>query len=113
MQDSFAHLSMEEIARQDIACACGQRHRTDIRAIIVESGALRRLPQVLAKQRRVDGGPWDFARDQILLVEDEALIGMGTALNPAITDRLTFVLYAVAPFNLVKGVAVSLVTLVL
>ncbi|MDD4796759.1 MAG: ECF transporter S component [Eubacteriales bacterium] len=43
----------------------------------------------------------------------EALIGMGTALNPAITDRLTFVLYAVAPFNLVKGVAVSLVTLVL
>lgn len=43
----------------------------------------------------------------------ETLIGMGTAVNPAITDRLTFVLYAVAPFNLFKGTVVSLVTMVL
>lgn len=43
----------------------------------------------------------------------EALIAMGTAVNPAITDLSTFILFAVAPFNLLKGFVVSIVTLLL
>ena len=34
---------------------------------------------------------------------------MGTAVNGNITDLLTFVAFAVAPFNLLKGVLVSLI----
>ena len=37
----------------------------------------------------------------------DALIGMGTAVNPNITGLGTFVMFAVAPFNLFKGVSVS------
>ena len=40
----------------------------------------------------------------------DALIGMGTALNPRINSLAAFVLLAVAPFNLLKGSLVSLVT---
>lgn len=43
----------------------------------------------------------------------DALIGMGTAVNPAIDGMMTFVLFAVAPFNIIKGVAVSVVTIIL
>lgn len=43
----------------------------------------------------------------------DALIGMGTAVNPAIDGMMTFVLFAVAPFNIIKGVAVSIVTIIL
>lgn len=39
----------------------------------------------------------------------EALIEMGTAVNPSITGVSTFVVLAVAPFNLLKGVLVSLI----
>lgn len=38
-----------------------------------------------------------------------ALIGMGTAVNPNITSLSTFVLFAVAPFNILKGVLVSVI----
>jgi riboflavin transporter FmnP len=38
------------------------------------------------------------------------VIGAGTAVNSLITDMTTFVLLAVAPFNLLKAAAVSLVT---
>ncbi len=41
----------------------------------------------------------------------EALIGMGTEINPAITDITSFVCFAVAPLNLIKGTSVSVVTL--
>lgn len=41
----------------------------------------------------------------------DRLIGMGTAINPAINSLTTFVLFAVAPFNLVKAVVVSLIVL--
>ena len=41
----------------------------------------------------------------------DVLIGMGTKINPAITDITTFVCYAVAPLNLVKGLSVSGVTM--
>lgn len=39
----------------------------------------------------------------------DALVGMGTAVNPAINSLMTFVLFAVAPFNLLKGGLVSLI----
>ena len=41
----------------------------------------------------------------------DTLIGMGSALIPAIHDRFTFVLFATAPFNLIKAVLTSLVTI--
>lgn len=43
----------------------------------------------------------------------EELVAMGTAVNPAITDVKTFIMFAVAPFNLLKGVAVSVITMLL
>lgn len=46
-------------------------------------------------------------------MEIEKLIAMGTAVNPAINSLWTFVLLAVAPFNLVKGILVSLITILI
>lgn len=43
----------------------------------------------------------------------EAFIQMGTAINSHINNLFTFAVLAVAPFNLVKGVAVSLIVMVL
>jgi len=43
----------------------------------------------------------------------DALIGMGTAVNASITNMLTFVAFAVAPFNLLKGVLVSIIVLLI
>ena len=40
----------------------------------------------------------------------EALIEMGTAINSGISNLSTFILLAVVPFNLLKGIIVSLVT---
>ncbi len=40
----------------------------------------------------------------------ESILEAGAAINPAIGSVWTFVLLAVAPFNLVKGVLVSLIT---
>ena len=37
----------------------------------------------------------------------DALVEMGTAVNPAINSLTTFVFFAVAPFNILKGVLVS------
>lgn len=42
----------------------------------------------------------------------EALVGMGTAINPAINDVTTMVLFAVAPLNLIKGFSVSVITMI-
>ncbi len=39
----------------------------------------------------------------------DALVAMGTAVNGSIDSLLTFVAFAVAPFNLLKGVLVSLI----
>lgn len=39
----------------------------------------------------------------------DALIGMGSAVNHYITNLATFALFAVAPFNLLKGFLVSLI----
>ena len=43
----------------------------------------------------------------------EVIIGMGTKVNSAITSVSTLVLFAVVPFNLLKGVVVSALTFVL
>lgn len=43
----------------------------------------------------------------------DALVSMGTAVNAKITDLFTFVMFAVAPFNLLKGVVVSLIVLLI
>lgn len=40
----------------------------------------------------------------------DVIIGSGTDINPAITSVNTLVLFAVAPFNLLKGVADSVIT---
>lgn len=40
----------------------------------------------------------------------ESLIAMGTAVNPSIHSLFTFVAFAVAPFNLLKGAVVGTVT---
>jgi len=40
----------------------------------------------------------------------ESIIAAGAAINPAISNVWTFVFLAVAPFNLIKGALVSLVT---
>jgi len=42
-----------------------------------------------------------------------AIVAMGTKVNAAITDVWTLVAFAVVPFNLVKGVAVSALTFLL
>ena len=43
----------------------------------------------------------------------EAIIGMGTEVNRAINSVSTLVLFAVVPFNLLKGIVVSVATLFL
>lgn len=43
----------------------------------------------------------------------DSLVAMGTAINPSITDITSFALFMVVPFNLIKGVAVSLITFIL
>ncbi len=43
----------------------------------------------------------------------EAIVNMGHAIIPAVKDLLTFSLFCVVPFNFIKGVVVSLLTLVL
>lgn len=41
----------------------------------------------------------------------DAIIGMGTKINPAINSLRTLILFATVPFNLIKGVADSLLTM--
>ncbi len=43
----------------------------------------------------------------------EALIGMGTEINSAITDVTSFVIICVAPLNLLKGSIVSVITILI
>ena len=43
----------------------------------------------------------------------DAIIGMGSAINGNISDVMTFVIIAVAPFNIIKGLVVSVITLLI
>lgn len=39
----------------------------------------------------------------------EAIIGMGSALNPKIVDLPTYILWMVTPFNIIKGILMSII----
>lgn len=41
----------------------------------------------------------------------DALVGMGTAVNANITNLFTFVMFAVAPFNMLKGILDSILVM--
>ena len=43
----------------------------------------------------------------------DAIVGMGSAINANINDVMTFVIIAVAPFNIIKGIIVSVITLLI
>lgn len=43
----------------------------------------------------------------------DAIVGMGSVINANITNVMTFVVMAVAPFNIIKGVVVSVITLLI
>ena len=43
----------------------------------------------------------------------DAIIGMGTAINSSIHSVWTLVFFAVVPFNILKGVVVSAITMLL
>ncbi len=43
----------------------------------------------------------------------EAVISMGSAINPIIVDKITFILWIIAPFNLLKSSIISLITLII
>lgn len=70
MMASFSHLTLNDIARQDVTCDCGLRHQTGIRAIHVGPGSLNQLPSVVADQLHPSGRPLRRDTDVLLLVED-------------------------------------------
>lgn len=43
----------------------------------------------------------------------QSFVDMGSAINPSIVDLKTFILFAVVPFNLLKGAAVSAISLLI
>ena len=43
----------------------------------------------------------------------EAIISIGQKVNPRITSLSTFVMFGVAPFNLIKGILISVITLLI
>lgn len=50
---------------------------------------------------------------QLYGIPVESFISMGEKINPAINNILTFVALAVAPFNLIKALLVSIITMIL
>lgn len=50
---------------------------------------------------------------QLFHMDLSAIVAMGTSVNKSIVDIKTLVLYAVVPFNLLKGAVVSLLTFLL
>lgn len=43
----------------------------------------------------------------------DAILGMGAAINPAVTNLTTFVILMVAPINIIKGVGISALTMLI
>ena len=41
----------------------------------------------------------------------DAVINMGSKINPLITNKITFILWIIAPFNFIKASLISLATL--
>ena len=50
---------------------------------------------------------------KIMAMPVDTFVEMGAAIIPAIHSLTTFCLFNVAPFNIIKGIVVSLITLVL
>lgn len=50
---------------------------------------------------------------KVMGVDIEAIVAMGTAVNGSATSLLTFCLYIVAPFNIIKAALASVVTIIL
>lgn len=46
-------------------------------------------------------------------ISENTIISLGNAINPLISDKFTFILFVVCPFNLLKGALICAVTLVL
>lgn len=46
-------------------------------------------------------------------ISENSIISLGNAINPLIIDKFTFVLFAVCPFNLLKGILICAATLML
>ncbi|HBX48531.1 MAG TPA: ECF transporter S component, partial [Clostridiaceae bacterium] len=42
-----------------------------------------------------------------------AMIEAASKINPGVKDISTYILYAIMPFNLIKGVVVSIITLLM
>lgn len=49
--------------------------------------------------------------ERVLNFPIKAVVGLGTKVNPKITDLNSFILWAIIPFNLLKGVIVSALTM--
>ncbi|SMC42638.1 ECF transporter S component [Papillibacter cinnamivorans] len=47
----------------------------------------------------------------VLGFTEEMIVGMSSAVIPAIHDKLTLILYAFTPFNLIKSIIICLITL--
>lgn len=43
----------------------------------------------------------------------EAIVGMGSVVNPAIKDYFTLVLYGITPFNVLKTLSISIITMLM
>ena len=41
----------------------------------------------------------------------DAILGMGAAINASVKDLTTFVIFMVAPINIIKGVGISAITM--
>lgn len=58
--------------------------------------------------------------DTVALLDDklfglplDAILGMGSAINPAVKDLTSFVILMVAPINIIKGVGISVLTMLI
>lgn len=69
--------------------------------IMVITGCILNAYVLLPKYAEAFGMPMDI------------LIGMGTQVNKGITNLFTFVVLAVAPFNLIKCIIVSIITILI
>ena len=47
----------------------------------------------------------------VLGLSTESIVGMSSAVIPAIHDKLTLILFAFCPFNLLKGIVLTLITM--
>lgn len=56
---------------------------------------------------------WLPGYEKLFSLSQDAIISLGGAINPLIVDKFTFILFAVCPFNLFKGLLICATTTVL